>query len=57
MEATGTSICELSAPAVLLLADVCNALGLDESDQRLVLGEGAATWLEQWGSSPVLTRT
>ena len=53
MEATGVTLCELTLPSVLLLADVCDALGLDARARRAVLGDEAIAWLEAWANTSV----
>lgn len=53
LEESGVTVCEFVTPAVLLLADVCDALRLDERDRREILGEPALLWLEQWANAPV----
>jgi len=44
---------ELQVPALLLLDDVCRALGIIGTDRRKVLGRKAEQWLEQWSHAPI----
>jgi hypothetical protein len=58
LEAGAGRLSEIELPAVLLLFDVCNALGLSEAQQREVLGAEGARYIEALGRVPVmLTQT
>ncbi len=48
-----TKIYEFTAPVVLLLADVCEALGLGKEEQARVLGREGAKQVQRWGDTPV----
>jgi hypothetical protein len=41
------------APSVLLLADVCDALGMEALDRRQVLGDAGAQLVDSWLGAPV----
>jgi len=48
-----TKIYEFTAPVILLLADVCEALGLGKEEQAQVLGREGAKQVQRWGDTPV----
>ena len=52
-EAEGAKLCAMHVPAVLLLSDVCDALGLSEEEWRTVLGPEGLQYLEGWRNTPV----
>jgi hypothetical protein len=53
MEEGATKIDDLEVPALLLLEDVCRALGLTEEERCQVLGQEAAQWVDVWASVSV----
>jgi hypothetical protein len=53
LEATG-SWPEVEVPAALLLADVCQALGLNLSDQQVVLGAEGTAYFEAVLNAPIV---
>ena len=53
LQATG-SWPAVEVPAALLLADVCQALGLNMSDQQAVLGVDGAAYLEAVANTPII---
>lgn len=44
---------QIEVPAMLLLADVCNALGLNRSEKHLVLGRDNARFLDELSRATV----
>ena len=43
----------MEVSALLILADVCGALGLTAAERQQVLGAEAAQFLRQWADTPV----
>lgn len=53
IERDAAEIAEVSVPAVLLLCDVCKALGLTLREQQQVLGRKGTQSARKWGETPI----